>query len=147
MESLQCTLCKKNLPVDDKPRKRAPRPRRCNTCRNQEALRRRSADPIALLSHRWRTNSTKHWPGIGKYLYKKPAVRRVWERWERKSVISGETDWNLLCIVPYAKHDKEDPPDINDLVVVTTKEAQNMGKLKGDDRAAKFPQVIRDKFQ
>jgi hypothetical protein len=71
----------------------------------------------------------------------------VWERWEQKSVISGETDWSLLCIVPYAKHDKDHPPGINDLVVVTTKEAQKMGKLKGEERASKFPQSIRDKFQ
>lgn len=143
---LKCTVCENNLPVNDKPRKRTPRPRRCRDCRNKDALRRRAADPIALLSHRWRTNSTKHWPAIGKYLYKKPAVRHVWERWQCKSVISGETNWNLLCIVPYAKHDREHPPSINDLVVVTTKEAQNMGKLKGDERAAKFPPEIQDAF-
>ena len=146
MDTLKCTECQKVLPCDGKVRRRAPRPRRCKECRNADAKRKRLADPVALLSHRWRTNAIKNWPSIGKYLYKRPAVRRVWERWGGKSVISGETDWKLLCIVPFAKHDKEHPPALNDLVVVTSKEAQRMGKLAGNARAEKFPQSIQDSF-
>jgi hypothetical protein len=62
-------------------KKRARKGKRCKKCANAVIVKRRHKDP--LLQHR---------------LFSIKTVREVWERCEKKSVISGETNPQYLCI-------------------------------------------------
>ncbi len=68
------------------------------------------------------------------------------ERCEHKSVMSGESNAELLCVFPFYK-DTSVPPQPEHLVIVTSREAQSVAKCKTqDERSARFPQHIRDQM-
>ena len=73
-------------------------------------------------------------------------MQSVWGRWSGKSVLSSVADAESLCIVPYHKHDANHPPTADDLVLVTSKEAQHLGKMSGERRNKKFPLQVQNQM-
>ena len=141
---MQCRICHQPLQAATLSTKKRTlsRPRRCPSCTNAAALRRRHNDPVTLLAHRWRTNATKHWPQADVSLWSTATVRRVWKRWQGKSVLSDESDYRLLCIAPYDRHDPDQPPTPDRLVLVTTREAQRLARMS--NRTEHFPHRVQN---
>lgn len=65
-------------------------------------------------------------------------VRIVYERCNGKSVLSNESDAEHLCISFRHKDPKEPPPTSDDLVLLTTKEAQSLAHATPEKRAKVF---------
>jgi hypothetical protein len=120
-------------------RKRA---RQCNACSNAEALKRRKDDPIQMLRHRWYNVCAHRWPNADPSLWSIEMVKHVYERWEQKSVLSGESNVAHLCISYYRKHAGAQPPTENELVLLSGREAQSLAKKK--DREGAFPARVRE---
>ena len=140
--TMQCRICHQPLQASTSTKKLTrARPRRCPSCTNAAALRRRHNDPVHLLAHRWRTNATKHWPQANTSLWSTATVRRVWKRWQGKSVMSDESDYRLLCLAPYDRHDPEHPPSPDRLVLMTTREAQRLARMS--NRTEHFPHRVQ----
>lgn len=116
------------------------RQRACTKCRNQRAVERRRANPVSLLQHRWYNSATKLWPAADPSLWSMETVRGVYNRWGGCSVISEEADVDKLC-VSYFHHKTATPPALDELVLLTTKEAQSVARMK--HREACFPAGIR----
>jgi hypothetical protein len=71
-------------------------------------------------------------------------VRSVFLRWEGKSVISGESDAELLTIAPYYM---TDCPTQNDLVLITNAELKLLNQAKTEARRiAFFPEIVQRKI-
>ena len=68
------------------------------------------------------------------------------ERWDNKSVISGEDDPLHLCIVPYER-DPDVFPTKERLVLVTEKEAQGLSRKDNARRRAAFPPFVREAME
>jgi hypothetical protein len=142
--STHCTSCDAPLPDDGKKRTRN-RDRHCAPCLAKKRKSRRQADPVALLTSRWTTNAKKHW---GKKvlcsLYSRQTVQKVYERWDKRCVITGASDVLHLCIAP-AVRSKDEAPDVSQLVILTTNEAQSLARVKGlAERMARFPKDVQD---
>lgn len=130
---------------DDVKPKRKSRGRRCKKCKNAAVVKRRHKDPCALLQHRLYNTWRKLWPEATE-LWTIETIRMVWERCDKKSLISGETNPDLLCIsYQHKPRDKKDPPTIDDLVVITTKEAQVLAHCNLWDRVTKFEELKKEK--
>lgn len=113
--------------------------KRCRKCKNAAVVKHRHNDPCKRLQHRLYNTFHRMWPKADKNLWSMKTVKEVWERCEQKSVISGETNPELLCIsYKHKPAEKDDPPLLEDLVVITSKEAQSFAKLSLQDRLAKF---------
>ena len=136
--SATCSRCNTELSDDGKKRKRV-RPRMCKQCAGTAALNRRKSDPIRLLAHRWQNNAKKHWPEADPTIWCRATVQHVWEKCHGKSVLSGMSDPLFLCIAPMVKN-KDVPPSIEDLIVLTSHEAQSLARIDNDRRLAMFQQ-------
>lgn len=124
-----CNICSTPL-VDDGKQRKKKRPRRCDKCKMKKRLEKRNADPIKVLFHRWQSSAHKRWPSIDRTLLSTATVKLVWERYERKSVISGETDAKKLCIGCYGIVAPTVPTSVDQLVIITSAEAQRLSKIK-----------------
>lgn len=141
MESV-CSHCHQGLPDDGKSRKRN-RPRRCPDCIKKEKEERLRLHPEIKMAHRWGNTCRKHWPNAPTTLYSAKTVKYVMDRFENKSVISGEDDLQYLCIYPYYRGDT--PPDYKYLVLVTSKEAQSIARCKTqEEQNERFPAHVRE---
>lgn len=122
--------------------KHKARGRRCKKCKNAAVVKRRHNNPCASLQHRLYNTFHRMWPNASSELWSMNTVRMVWERCEKKSVISGETNPQHLCIsYKHKPSEKDEPPTIDDLVVMTTKEAQILAHCKSWDRITKFDEL------
>jgi len=123
-------------------KKRTRKGKRCKKCANAAVVKRRHANPCALLQHRLYNTFRKTWPNADPSLWSIETVKEVWERCEQKSVISGETNHKNLCI-SYKRRpaNKEEAPLLEDLVVITTKEAQALAHYSHEKRLEKFEQI------
>lgn len=135
-----CSVCHAELPLDPKVRKRQ-RPRRCKRCNARAALNRRKSDPVLLLQHRWSNNARKHWPDAPASLCSIETVGYVWDRWGRQSVLSGIADHMLLCVSPAIK--SSDPPTRDQLILLTSREAQSLSRTSKEERMAQLPEHVR----
>ncbi len=141
----QCTQCKAELPDDGKERKRN-RPRRCRKCNGEAAIKRRRMDPTRLLAHRFNNSCRRLYTDPHPSLWSPATVEGIMERCEHKSVVSGETNTDLLCIFPFFK-DTSAPPQPQHLLLCTSREAQSIAKCKTqEERSARFPQHIQDQM-
>jgi hypothetical protein len=139
-----CSSCDSLLPPDQKTRKHL-RPRKCPTCVAERAKERRS-EPVKLLKHRWNGACRRLYPDCDKEMWSDKTVEHVFERFEGKSVISGEDNPELLCVFAFFKSTNE-PPTRDQLVLVTSREAQSIAREKTQEkRAQRFPQKIQDEM-
>ncbi len=141
---MSCASCERELPPDGKTRKRQ-RARRCHECITAAAIQRKHDDPILVLQHRLNGNLKKYWKDADPILWSRQTVKYVYERWDKKSVLSGETDPIHLCIVPIIRLDEQ--PTREDLVLITSKEAQSLSRVSNDLRMAAFPASVQEQMQ
>lgn len=134
-----CSACQTPLPDDGKTRKRN-RERKCKECNTAAAMKRRKEDPVRLLAHRF-NNSCRRVGAMDHDLWSMKTVKWVMDRWNGKSVLSDESNPELLCIVSY--FDTESVPIQKEhLVLVTSREAQSLARAK--DRRLRFPEEVRN---
>ncbi len=143
---LKCSRCATNLPDDGKERKRARR-RMCDTCKLEAERKRRKESPQAVLRSRWYSATYRKNPNIRAELRSLAAVELVYNRWEGKSVISGNANPKKLCITWYKTFDRDEDITLNDLVLVTSDESQALAKIKDQNlRVSRFPPEVRAKI-
>lgn len=135
----QCISCNGALPDDGKTRKRN-RARKCKGCNLSAALKRRKEDPVRLLSHRF-NNSCRRMGVTDPQVWSPKTVKWVMDRWNGKSVLSDESDPQLLCLVSYFDTAVV-PLKKNHLLLVSSREAQSLARKK--DRTQHFPQNVRE---
>ena len=138
MDATHCSACQGTLPDDGKTRKRN-RPRKCKACNTAAAMARRKEDPVRLLCHRL-NNACRRLGITDPQMWSPQTVRRVWERWGGKSVLSDEGNPELLCIVSYWDTDRV-PLCVEHLVLVTSREAQSLARTA--DRRGRFPEHVQ----
>lgn len=129
----KCYVCGALLEDDGKVRRRQCA-RRCRRCKNASLLARRRADPVLLLQHRFYNSVQRHWPDADPALWSVETVREVCGG---KSVLSQEDDTNLLCVSWVRKRAAKE-----ELVLVTTKEAQSLAHMDEAKRVAQFPENV-----
>lgn len=145
-DGLRCSNCNQLLEDDGIPRKRK-KMRKCDRCTRAIRARRRKETPCSLLRSKWYCATSKKYPLISPDLRLMDTVEFVWNRWEGKSVISGIANASLLCITPYKLFDSGRDITRNDLVLVTSAEAQMLAKISDQNvRIAKFPPEVRAKI-
>lgn len=137
----KCSVCQDNLPPDGKTRKKR-RLRKCKTCKNQSRAKQRQEDAVTLLKHRLRNMLLRQCPTAPRTLYGVDSVTRIIDRWERKSVIDGTSSIGDLCIICYKKLGEGEVPTENDMILVTSRQAQTLAKLDADARLAKIPPEV-----
>ncbi len=142
-----CYACHGPLVGDGRARKRQV-PRKCAACRKRAILVRRNKDPLVRMQHRWYNAAHRLWPAAPKALWSAATVKHVYERWARKSVLGGETDPKLLCI-SYYRHPSlvDGAPELHQLVLVTSKEAQSLARSKADQRHLSFSPAVREAIE
>jgi len=139
MELEKCYACNDILPP--RIRKRV-RPRRCVLCNNKAAAERRNGDPVLYLHHKWGSNVNKHWPDADPKIRSVETVRHVWDLCEHKCVVTGTDNVKLLCIAPVESHTHKGPPTIEQLVILTTHEAQSLSRASNEKRLERFPEEV-----
>jgi hypothetical protein len=95
--------------------------------KKRTALERRHDDPILTLHHRFYNTVKRRWPDAPRSLYAKEVVQRVYQKFQGKSQISGESDYRLLCIFAYPS---AEPPAEHQLILVTSREAQALARQR-----------------
>lgn len=130
-----CRECHGELVDDGKSRKRL-RQRRCKSCKEATT---KQKDPVKVLSHRFNVAlqrlfrgkaEPKHWSV--------ETVQHVLKRFDSKSCISGEGNLDLLCLFPYDQLER--PPEVDEIVLVTSREAQSISRAKSsEERRSSFP--------
>lgn len=141
MEEVElCRDCEQPLVDDGKVRKKK-RARRCKKCSNASVVKRRKENPNTLIQHRLYNMMSRNFPGAPPELHSRETAIRVMNRWNSRSVISGNTDFSKLCITCYRELDKEtnEMPEENDFVITTSDEAHELSRLDKELRLAKFP--------
>lgn len=134
-----CSVCAK---PHDQPHKR---PRRCKACSAATVVKRRRDDPVKLLQHRWYNSCRKSSWIRNATLWSPATVQYVYQRWEKRSIISGTCEPEDLRIVPY--HGKDHGvPKTQELVLVTAREAQVLSKKTGTTRASYFPPEVAQRI-
>ena len=133
-----CYQCQGPLLPDNRKRKEL-RPRKCKHCVAARAVEKRASDPVRLLKHRLYNTLVHAWPEIDSSMYSAETVQHVLQRWSAKSVLSGETTVQLLCITPYRR---DCVPRLQDLVLVTSREAQRMARLSPEKLRQAFPAAV-----
>jgi len=141
-----CSQCSAELPDDGKTRKRN-RTRRCRKCNGEAAVKRRKEDPVKLLSHRLNNSLRRLYTDPPPSLWAPATVASIILRCNYQSVVSGETNMDLLCVFSFFK-DTTRVPRPEHFVIVTSREAQSIAKCKTqEERSARFPQHIRDQME
>ncbi len=70
-------------------------------------------------------------------------VSQILSRWKNKSVLSGESDVNQLCIIPYFR---DVPMSEWNGIVVTRREARRLAHLKATKRHDAFSQEVQQEM-
>lgn len=136
-----CLTCQGELQDDGKTRKRN-RPRKCQPCLKESRAKRLQEQPELVLAHRWCNACLRLYQNPPPSLYSAETVKYVMNRFEGKSVVSGNDDLTQLCVFPYFKKDSESYiPDMGHLVLVTSREAQSISRSK--NREGRFPEEIQ----
>lgn len=98
-----CRVCRGDGPFYE-----SSRANLCKDCSRRAAKARRLQSPESLLAYRWYNSQRRRLGKAQKWIKEdKHAVRRVLERCNYRSVISGADDVELLCIVPYFRKSAE----------------------------------------
>jgi hypothetical protein len=138
----KCSSCNRDLPSDGKVRKKR-RPRKCNSCKNQNRVKQRREDVVSMFRHRLRNMLSRQCPNAPHTLYSNESITRIMDRWERKSVLDGTSTAGDLCIICYKKLGEGEVPTENDMIIVTSRQAQALAKLDADVRLSKIPDEVR----
>lgn len=77
----------------------------------------------------------------------KETILLVWQRWGGSSVISGENNPMLLCVTTYNAPNDMTMPTRDDLILLTSREAQSLGRLSNERRIAAFPPAVRAQME
>lgn len=137
-----CSNCNEPLP-DKRPRKRQ-RSRKCRQCYNKIAAERRENDPVRRLQHKWHNSAVKRWPRADPSLWSLKTVKEVYERCDKKCIITGLEDPTHLCVTYIIYTDE--PPPTDQLIVISTHEAQSIGRASNERRVKHFPKEIQQRF-
>jgi hypothetical protein len=97
----------------------------------------RQSDPISTIRHRWYNVLRKAGLTQERELWSRETVTWVWDRCEGKSVLSGEQDYHLLCIVSMCSP----PGSKEDLVLVTSTEARQLARMSNTATAKVFQAI------
>ncbi len=138
-EESRCSQCGEVLPDDGVARKRV-RARRCGQCVKRVASARRVNDPVRLLHRRFYSSARNWWPGAKSSTWSKDVVRAVMQRCEGRSVISRESNPDLLVVVTKLALTAVPPPS-EQLVLVTKRESRQLRDMAPHERAACFAQI------
>ncbi len=122
----RCNMCFQEMPKVERQRKRS---RRCKKCVSNVHAETRKKDYLKVIQNRWRSKLAKH------RIYKThvvdyTVVKDVVEKYNRRSMISGEKDPSLLTITSRSGLEDGIEPTIDDLILVTSKEAEKLAKAK-----------------
>lgn len=141
----RCRVCREILEDDNVQRVRKNRQRRCFKCNNAAAIKRRKDNVISGLQHKFYNSASKRWGKDVSHLWSAETVAYVWVRWNKRSVLSLENRPLYLCITCYKILAPGELPTRNDLVIVTSNEAQSLAKMRDPAmRLAKFAPAVRD---
>jgi hypothetical protein len=135
---MECRLCHAPLPDAERTRKRG---RQCGDCKRAAILKRRHEDPVAKLTHRWYNAARRLWPHAPRTLWSRATVQHVYTRCRGMSVLSEEDNVGALC-VSYTRRDGHSPPALEELVLLTTREAQSLARMPKEQRPLKFARTI-----
>lgn len=117
---------------------------RCPDCSKKRTLEAKQK-PYYKLWAKWYTMCKRRFPSC-LHLTDRSVLTRVVKRWGAKSVISGETNLDLLTVVPMTT--ETDYPVENDLILVTKKECILLGKTKTTARRLAFiPESVQKRIQ
>ena len=133
-----CYACNGPLVPGNRKRKEL-RPRKCPACIAARVAEKRATDPVLLLKHRLYNSLVNKWPDIDANMYSAETVKYVMQRWGGKSVLSGESSAQLLCITAFRR---DRVPRLQDLVLVTSREAQRMARLSPEKLSKTFSAAI-----
>jgi hypothetical protein len=139
-KSMTCYECHEKLESDGKMRVRQ-RKRRCKSCSRSALSEKRRSDPVRRLQQRFNNNIRNWWPNEKDLpkLGSMEVVRQILDNCSSKSVLSGETNLDLLNIIPKAAVDPNAVPGtISSFVIVTKEEARELNRMKPGERAACF---------
>ncbi len=142
--SATCSICNSDIPNDGRTRKRQ-RPRRCKACNNQAALNRRRINPIARLQHKLQNNLRKHYANVPSNLCSRETVEYIYNKWDKKCVISGEASPINLCIVPAFR--TKNLPTRDQFVLLSIHEAMTLARHDREKRLSKFSDEVKEKLQ
>ncbi len=132
-----CKNCHGALPPRQQPIVRK-RTRRCQKCVSLAAAVERKNDPIKGLQNKLRAYLSKR-KVVHSKLTTRESIEKLYNRFEKKSVISGETNAELLTFTTRkAFLDGYEPP-FDDFLLVTSLEAHTLSKAK--DREIKLAEM------
>lgn len=137
MEESRCSQCDEVLSDDGVTRKRV-RARRCDQCVKRARAASRVNDPVRLIHRRFYSSARNWWPGADPRTWSKDVVRAVMRRCGGRSVISRESNPDLLVVVTKLALTAVPPPS-EQLVLVTKRESRQLRDMAPRERAACFP--------
>jgi predicted PolB exonuclease-like 3'-5' exonuclease len=129
-----CRDCNQVLTSSGKSKERT---KRCNICSMK-------SKPGRYLGAKLRSQKRKHGPIPEDEMefYTNESAQAVYDLYERKSFLSGESDLNDLCIATKVKK----PKSRDDLILLTTKEATAMARKKTDEEMMAFLEANKMKI-
>ena len=127
-----CYVCNKELLPQEKGARRQRR--QCRKC-IQTASRKRMRDvPVKTLYSKFYSSQHKR-PSLPKEMVNRETVQRVYDRFEHKCALTGETNPSLLCITSKTH---SAPKLEEDLVLLSSREALRINHLSREDREKLF---------
>lgn len=116
----------------------------CTSCASKKVVACRRSKPHSLLAHRF-YNALRNQGIKCPTLTCSKTVKRILERCNHRSVISGECDVNRLCIHPFYRNRQ---PEEWHCVVVTQTEARSLSHLRSEQAVMfRFPRPLRRKME
>lgn len=128
-----CYVCYKSLPPREEESIKVHRKRQCKKCIQKASRERAQKEPIKSLHTKLSSSQYKR-PTLPKKEISKETVKMVYERCGKKCVLSGERDHRLLCI----SSKSGDSKNIDDLVLISTKEAHRISRFEKEEREKLF---------
>lgn len=123
------------------------RRRMCKQCLESNRQEREQEDPLRRIEGRLRSSFSSKKIKVPRDVVLSKLVKRVCDRWERKSVLSGETDMSKLCITGYKRLEEGVMPDENNLILVTSAESIALARYKTEEgRLSKFSLEVKGKI-
>ena len=130
MEETGCYICNPQEEEEKEKRKK----KKCRKCIQTSNRKRVREDPVKLLYQKFASSQRKR-PLVSEDLINQEIVREVYERCKQRCVLTGETDHLLLCIFCKTREEQEGGiNNVNELVLLATKEAQRIIRLPEEER-------------
>lgn len=139
--TFSCYECKAEIGTFARKKKRRML---CQECRGEKRKERNGENPMRVLTQRLRSSLSAKRIKVPNTVDLDDLTRRVYNRWEKKSVLSGETDVSKLCITGFKRLQEGQMPDENELVLVTSAEAIALARHKTQDgRMGRFSLEVK----